>query len=113
MIKRKTQAQKDRDTLEALGRIYCDAHHGQADKDSSGLCPFCRNVVETTFARSQSCPNGHEGNYEDCSIKCQRGEEQKNVKRLMAYSAPRMLFRHPLMTITYLRKKFASRRPSD
>ena len=38
---------------------------------------------------------------------CQRGEAREKIRAIMRYSAPRMAFRHPLMTIGYLRKKIA------
>ena len=140
MIRRKTSEERDLATLEAIGRIYCRAHHqGQnphknldthrnldpaiprephsnnkldtssnqdVQKDAADLCPSCREAIMSTLERASSCPNGHSGNCQDCSIKCQRGESQKRIKEIMRYSAPRMAIRHPLMTIEYLRKKF-------
>ena len=99
-----TRIDKDRKTLEAIGRIYCAAHHA-GGKDATGLCPACRETVDATLARTQVCPNGHEGNCQDCAIHCQRGEAREHIRQMMAYAAPRMAFRHPLMTLEYLRKK--------
>lgn len=99
-----TQVDKDRKTLEAIGFIYCDAHH-DGPKDDASLCPSCREAVETTLERTQRCPNNHDGNCQDCDIKCQRGAAQERIKEIMRYSAPRMLLRHPFMTFAYLRKK--------
>ena len=99
------QLEKDRATVEAIGRIYCKRYHREASKDVSGLCESCRRAVDLTVDRAQACPNNHEENCEDCAIKCQRGDDQKRIKEIMRYSAPRMLVRHPLMTIEYLRKK--------
>ena len=96
---------KDRRTLEAIGQIYCTAHHADAPKDAAGLCSSCRETVDRTLARTVACPNGHEGNCQDCEIHCQRGEAQERIREMMRYSAPRMTFRHPLMTAEYLRKK--------
>ncbi len=95
---------KDRKTLEAIGRIYCSAHHDGL-KDAASLCPSCRQAVDRTLERTASCPYGHEGNCEDCDIHCQRGEAREQIREIMRYAAPRMAFRHPLMTIGYLRKK--------
>lgn len=100
------QEEKDRATLNAIARIYCDAHHGEAPKDSDGLCSSCCAAVESTMDRVSVCPFGHAGNCEDCSVKCQRGGDQKRIKEIMKYAAPRMFLRHPLMSLEYLRKKF-------
>lgn len=96
---------RDRRTLEAIGRIYCSAHHEPAPSDETELCPACREAIESTLARTLACPNGHDGNCQDCSIKCQRGEAQDRIRTIMAYAAPRMAVRHPLMTFEYLHKK--------
>lgn len=95
---------KDRKTLEAIGRIYCSAHH-DGPKDVAGLCAACRKAVDTTLSRTASCPYGHVGNCQDCLLHCQRGEAQAQIQEIMRYAAPRMAFRHPLMALEYLRKK--------
>ena len=109
MEDRARRIDKDRRTLEAIGRIYCAAHHDSLFKDSAGLCGSCRQTVERTLERTVSCPFGHEGNCQDCDIQCQRGEDQRRIREIMRYSAPRMAFTHPLMTIDYLRKKARKR----
>lgn len=96
---------KDRRTLEAIGSIYCRGNHDAIEKDAAGMCPECREAIEQTLARAASCPHGHEGNCQDCETHCQRGEAQLRIKAIMKYAAPRMAFRHPIMTIEYLRKK--------
>ena len=99
-----TRTDKDRRTLEAIGRIYCEAHH-DGPKDAARLCPTCRQAIEATLARAAACPFGHEGNCQDCTVHCQRGEAQERIRAIMRYAAPRMAVRHPLMTMEYLRKK--------
>lgn len=105
-----THIDKDRKTLEAIGRIYCAAHHEDAKKDEAGLCASCRETVERTFERASACPFGHEGNCQDCEVHCQRGDAQRRIREMMRYAAPRMTVRHPLMTFDYLRKKVRSGR---
>lgn len=95
----------DQRTLEAMGHLYCRAHHAATNRDSTGLCADCRNVVETTLQRTRACPHGHHHNCEDCATKCHSEECAKQIRALMAYSAPRMLLKHPLMTLRYLSRK--------
>ena len=104
----KSRADKDQRTLEAIGRIYCRAHH-TGSKDAAGLCAQCRETVDATLARTQACPFGHEGNCQDCAVHCQRGEAQRRIREIMRYAAPRMALRHPLMTAGYVRKKLAAK----
>ena len=99
---------KDRKVLEAIGCIFCTAHH-PGKKDSCGLCPSCRETIEATLARAVACPYGHEGNCQDCTTHCQRGQAQERIRQIMRYAAPRMALRHPLMTAEYLRRKVVKR----
>lgn len=101
---------KDRRTLEAIGSIYCRGNHDAAKRDAAGMCPECREAIEQTLDRASSCPHGHEGNCQDCKTHCQRGEAQVRIKAIMRYAAPRMAFRHPIMTLEYMRKKLRDRK---
>lgn len=96
---------RDRRTLEAIGQIYCSGNHASAAKDSGGMCSSCRDAIEGTLARTASCPNGHDSNCQDCPIKCQRGDARARIRTIMAYAAPRMMLKHPIMTCEYLYKK--------
>lgn len=100
---------KDKRTLEAIGKIYCRGNHGGCERDSTGLCPDCRQVIDSTLDRTASCPFGHAQNCQDCHIHCQRGEAQQRIQDIMRYAAPRMALRHPVMTFGYLRKKIKGR----
>lgn len=103
--------EQDQATLVAIGKIYCSAHHG-ADGCSKacGLCPECTSVIEYALAKTQRCPNNHEGNCKDCPIHCYNGAMRDAVRAMMSYAAPRMLLRHPVMTMRYLRKKIVARK---
>ena len=92
---------KDRRVLEAMGSIYCQGNHADAQKDEGGMCPECRATIENTLSRAASCPYGHQ----DCKTHCQRGDAQIRIKAIMRYAAPKMMFRHPIMAFEYLRKK--------
>ncbi len=96
---------KDRATMEAIGSIYCRGNHGDVERDGGGMCPRCRKAIEDTLERTARCPYGHAHNCEDCETHCQRGDARRDIKRIMAYAAPRMAIRHPMMTLAYLRKK--------
>lgn len=122
---RSLSQERDRKTIEAIGAIYCRAHHSKNPQGAnkklkeqgasspatstsathSQLCPQCAEVVEYAMARTKRCPNNHEGNCADCEIHCFNGSMRERVKQMMAYAAPRMLVRHPIMTVRYLRKK--------
>ena len=106
----KTIEQRDRATLEAMGRIFCSSRHKDAGKDEAWLCAQCRDTIEFTLERTAACPYGHVGNCQNCDIHCQQGEARERIREIMRFAAPRMTFLHPLMTAEYLRKKIRTRR---
>lgn len=100
-----TRTDKDRRTMEAIGKIYCQGNHPCREKDAQGMCPDCRRSIEHTLERAAACPREHAINCEDCAIHCQRDMARQQIRQIMAYAAPRMALRHPIMTFGYLRKK--------
>ena len=107
LSQKQTARQKANDlkTLEAMAFIFCKDNHDSRERDDAGLCPSCRAAVSATLARTEACPNGHSGNCQDCPHHCQAGEARVAIREIMRYAAPKMLFRHPVMTMRYLRKK--------
>lgn len=104
----KDRIQRDLRTLQAMGSIYCGAHHAGVSKDAAGLCEECAATIKFTHDRASACPYDHRGNCKDCAIKCNRGDQKERIKAIMRYAAPRMLFKHPLMTLEYVVKKLRS-----
>ena len=116
---------RDRRTLAALFGIYCRAHHAPAardagavrgdatgrdagaaaGRDAGALCAECAEAMETALERTRNCPHGHKHNCQDCTTKCSGGQQRERVRAIMRYAAPRMAFRHPIMTMEYLAKK--------
>ena len=45
---------KDRRVLEAMGSIYCQGNHSDAQKDEGGMCQECRTTIEQTLSRAAS-----------------------------------------------------------
>ncbi len=67
-------------------------------------------MVRYAMSKTERCPYNHEGNCKDCSIHCYNADMRQSVRAMMRYAAPRMLIRHPVMTLRYLRKKIAAKR---
>lgn len=99
------ELRKDADTLYAMGSIYCAGHHADAPKNDRGVCAECEEVIAYSIYRTSVCPYEHKGNCKDCSVHCYRPEMRAGIRAIMAYGAPRMIYRHPAMTLRYVSKK--------
>jgi hypothetical protein len=84
-------------TITKMTEMYCSAHHG-----SSGLCEECGEFVEYIAVRLKKCPYGEDKpTCAGCPIHCYKSARKVQGRAIMRYAGPRMLLRHPLMTITH------------
>jgi len=94
--------EKEKKTITAMIRIFCDARHGNSGKP---LCPECSNLLDYAKQRLDKCPFGQDkGACSKCEIHCYKPDMRKHVTEVMRYSGPRMLRKHPLLAIDHLLK---------
>jgi len=86
-------------TVEAMLRLYCRGQHGTP----AGLCQDCRELFAYARERLDRCPFGEgKTTCARCPIHCYRPERREQIRKVMRYAGPRMLYRHPIMTIRHL-----------
>jgi len=98
---RATEKHLDREliTITKMTEMYCSAHHGDSD---SALCEECGEFVEYAAVRLKKCPYGEEKpTCSNCPIHCYKPARKVQGRAIMMYSGPRMLLRHPLLTIAH------------
>ena len=96
---------QERATVRAMIRIYCRYNH-QADP----LCKNCTELWDYADERLTKCPFGLEKpTCQNCPIHCYKPEMRQQVKEVMRYAGPRMIWHHPIMAIRHL---INDRRPS-
>ena len=79
--------------------IYCEGHHDGSDVS---LCDECREFLDYAYTRLEKCPYGEDKpTCANCPIHCYKPARRDQVKRIMRYSGPRMLLRHPVLAITH------------
>lgn len=86
--------------------IYCRGHHGSAK-----LCPDCLDLIAYATERIDKCPfRAHKPVCSLCSIHCYQPSMRQKVRRVMRYAGPRMLVRHPVLTIRHWADRLCSDR---
>ena len=84
-------------------RMYCKAKHGPNDK----LCESCDQLVKYTISQYEKCPFGEiKPECSICPVHCYKAEEKKEIKKVMRYAGPRMIYKHPVMAIDYFIAKW-------
>lgn len=108
----------EKKTVGMMIRIYC---HGNHHTKGDALCDRCRELKEYTEQRTAKCPFMEKKTFcSACSVHCYSKEKQEQIKAVMRYSGPRMLFvnprlviRHGIVTLQQKRRKKEQRRNED
>ena len=99
MISYHPRMDRERRTVDVMLGLYCHGQHGTRHE----LCPDCDALRAYAQQRLKTCPY-QEGKTTcaKCPIHCYRPEMRARIRAVMRYAGPRMLFRHPMMTLLHL-----------
>lgn len=90
---------RERLTMARMVGIYCAAHHDGTHDD---LCNECGKFLDYAEVRLDKCPYGNDKpTCANCPIHCYKPEQRARAREIMRYAGPRMLIRHPLLTIAH------------
>jgi hypothetical protein len=89
---------RERDTIEAMIELYCLENHRQAD-----VCQECSSLMEYVKLRLEHCPfQDQKPTCLNCTVHCYASKQRIQIRNVMRFSGPRMIFRHPIMTIYHV-----------
>lgn len=88
-------------TITAMIDIYCRANHVQPPQ--TGLCSDCRELLDYAGKRLAYCPF-QEGKPTcgNCRVHCYSPRFREQIRKVMRFAGPRMLWSHPLMALRHL-----------
>lgn len=85
-------------------RLYCTKNHGTEE-----LCPECETLRAETESCLTRCTYGESKPIcKKCPIKCWSGDKREQIKRVMQFSGPRMIFHDPIVALVHLIHSFKS-----
>ncbi len=94
--------QREQDMVEEMIGLYCRKNHRNQEGDG-GLCPQCQALSDYARVRSERCPFMDEKSFcSNCAVHCYGPDQRREIKKVMAFSGPRMIFHHPLMSLWHL-----------
>jgi hypothetical protein len=86
-------------TIEKMILIFCRKNH----HSTNTLCPDCNTMKDYAFERLLNCPfEATKPVCSNCEIHCYKPEMRAKIKKIMGFSGPRMLFKHPYLAIMHL-----------
>lgn len=85
-------------TVTAMLRIYCREQHG-----GGALCPQCEGLMTYVNLRLDRCRFGDEKpTCAKCPVHCYQRDRREQIKTVMRYAGPRMLWEHPWLSLWHL-----------
>jgi hypothetical protein len=98
-MRNNTRLNREMRTVSAMIRLYCRHQHST----SSDLCPDCQSLQAYALQRLEKCPF-QEGKTTcaRCPVHCYTHDRREEIRRVMRFAGPRMLFAHPWLTILHL-----------
>jgi hypothetical protein len=89
---------RERQTIAAMIGSYCEGHHHV----TTALCPDCRGLLDYAAVRLERCRFGEEKPVcVKCPVHCYQHFRREQVKVVMRYAGPRMLWRHPILSLRH------------
>ena len=84
------------ETVKLMIELYCRGVH----VETRGLCDTCYELLDYAKRRLVRCPHAeNKMPCDECETHCYREPYLSRIKEVMRYSGPRMLHRHPILTM--------------
>lgn len=94
---------REHETMSRMVEIYCAAHHPEAPHRP---CRACEDFLDYARRRLEKCPFGEaKPTCARCPVHCYKRDPREHAKAIMRFSGPRMLWRHPWLTIMHMLDK--------
>ncbi|WP_028043963.1 nitrous oxide-stimulated promoter family protein [Candidatus Stoquefichus massiliensis] len=86
---------KEIDIVKLMINLYC-CHHNDINE---------KELIDYATLRIKKCPMIKDKTFcSRCKIHCYEKNMQEQIKKVMRYSGPRMIFHHPILAIKHIMK---------
>lgn len=91
---------RERKVMALMIAIYCRRKHGSP---RGVLCHDCQALLDYSLQRIDRCPQGAaKTTCRKCPIHCYAPARRQQIRAVMRYVGPRMLFYHPIAALRHL-----------
>lgn len=92
--------ERERRTIALMVGLYCRAQRHPAGGD--GLCAACGELLAYAMRRVDKCPfQAEKPACARCPVHCYQPRMREQVRAVMRIAGPRMLIRHPVLTLRH------------
>lgn len=94
----------EKNVVKKMMKIYCEKHHHLKEQE---LCQSCEKLWVYAERKTDACPWGEKKTFcNQCRGHCYDMSKRYQMKKIMRYSGPRMLLRHPLLALLHMIEPF-------
>ena len=91
--------EQEKKVVSEMIALYCHKNHHTKD----GLCQECAALEQYAHTRSDHCPFMENKTFcSNCKVHCYAPDKREQIRKVMRFSGPRMLFVHPVMAIRHM-----------
>ena len=88
-------------TVDIMIGIYCRHHHGKET-----LCSSCQELSSYARQRTLKCQFGEDKpTCGKCRTHCYKPQMKVEIRKVMQFSGPIMVYSHPILALRHLRAK--------
>lgn len=89
--------------VQAMIGMYCRAHHNR----NGSLCKDCAELAQYAEKRILSCMYGERKPVcKECPVHCYSPKMREQMRTIMRWAGPRMIFKRPVFAITHIFDNF-------
>jgi uncharacterized paraquat-inducible protein A len=93
-----SRIEKEKQVITQMISLYCRRKH-----HSDSLCKDCEALKKYAFKRLDSCPYGDDKGFcNRCTTHCYAKKQREQIKEVMRFSGPRMIFYNPKLVFRHL-----------
>jgi hypothetical protein len=94
----------EKKTVSRMIGMYCHGKHGS----SQDLCSECEQIHTYAMQRLDHCVFGNEKPFcSACPVHCYKKSMREQIKEVMRYAGPRMLYTHPGLAVLHMFARFS------
>lgn len=94
-----TKREREKQMVTEMIALYCHKQHHTKGE----LCAECAALTEYARQRSDKCPFMETKTFcSNCKVHCYKPSMREQIRAVMRFSGPRMLFHHPVAAMRHV-----------
>jgi len=90
---------KEKKTVEKMIHLYCGKKHNPSN---TSLCSECQSLLQYSHQKLENCQYGEDKpTCRECPVQCYSPTMRDEIRTVMGFSGPRLLFRAPMLWIQH------------